>query len=359
MNRFFIYLITLFIPVFSFSNNFDFDDDYAPSSKKEKFYINFKGGFSIPASKSTIGSPREEIGREVSFIRGTNGNNITEQSVTNPFGSRGAGVTIAASFGYMFNENFGVEMELSFLRSTRILNASRDIDTTGLRFYAEHTSYTTMYRAAPMLVVMGNKNMKVRPYAKFGLLLPFAGATHSSLNYEDNTGILSERLLPILNENLYQNFLNLQDSLGIKLPIPTRSNIDAQTLGSFSLGFASRFGAEIKLNDKLSIFGEMEVNMLTIKAKKTIVKSFNSRVSDPALVSLAESFLGEFKSEYTLSDLPEIVKITNYVNEITERSNYSYDINSPSFNRNTPYEQLTFRDNYNSFGILVGIKYSF
>jgi hypothetical protein len=337
-------------------------DDVETTTYK-KFYMNVKAGFSIPASKSTIGSPREEIGKEISFIRGSNGN-ISEQSITNPFNSRGAGATFAASFGYMMHENFGIEMELSFLRSTEILNASRDIDTTGQRFFAEHTSHTKMLRLSPMLVVTGSSNMKVRPYAKFGIILPFAGGTFSSLTFDDKTGALSENLLPIINPDAYQSLNEIREENEIyrNLIIPTKSSANATTLGQFSVGFATRFGAEFKLNDKLALFGELEVNMLTIKAKKTTITKFKSEISDAQLIALAQSeqFFGpDFQYIYTLDDLPEIIRITNYVNEITENSNYSYDTNSPNFNKNKGYDQLTFRDNYNSFGILVGLKYSF
>jgi opacity protein-like surface antigen len=328
-----------------------------------KFYVTFKGGFSIPASKSTIGSPRAEIGRDIAFIRGNNGS-ITDQSFTAPFNSRGAGATVGAAFGYMINENFGVEMEFSFVRSTEILNASRDIDTTGARFFAEHTSHTKMLRMAPMLVVSGNKSMKIRPYAKFGLILPFVGGTFSTINFDDKTGVLSESLLPIISPDVYQGLLNIreQNELFRNLPIPTRSSINATTLGNFSVGFASRFGADFKINNKISLFAELEVNMLTIKARKSTITKFRSEISDQLIINIAsgEDFFGpDFKYIYTLEDLPEIIRVTNYVNEITENSNYSYDTNSSSFNKNKPYDQLTFRDNYNSFGLMIGIKYNF
>lgn len=333
------------------------------SVDRSKFYVTFKGGFSIPASKNVIGSPRAEIGRDIAFIRGSNGV-ITDQSFKAPFDSRGAGGTIGAAFGYMINENFGVEMELSFVRSTEILNASRDIDTTGTRFFAEHTSHTKMFRMAPMLVVSGNQSMKIRPYAKFGLLLPFAGGTFSTITFDDRTGVLSENLLPILNPDVYNGLNEIRESQEIfrDLVVPTKSSINATTLGAFSLGFASRFGADYQINNKFSIFAELEVNMLTIKAKKTTITKFKSEVSDAQLIALAstEAFFGpDFKYIYTLEDLPEIIRVTNYLNEITENSNYSYDVNSSSFNKNKPYDQLTFRDNYNSFGLMIGVKYNF
>jgi len=356
MKYFTLVLFSLFLFSQSFSQNNE-------AIKEKKFYSTFKAGFSIPASKNTIGSPRAEIGREVAFYRGSNGI-ITEQSVTNPFNSRGAGGTIGAAFGFMIHENFGVEMEFSYLRGTEILNASRDIDTTGKRFYANHTSHTKMFRVAPMLVLAGNKDMKIRPYAKFGILLPIAGGTFSTINFEDETGLLSENLLPIINPETYQGLVDIRNNNpGLAgLVIPTESSIKASTLGQFSVGFATRFGADYKINNKLSLFAELEVNMLTIKAKKTIIKEFKSQVSDPVLIAIAqgEDFFGpDFKYIYTLEDLPEIIRVTNYVNEVNENSNSSYNTSYQNFNKNKAFDQLTFRDNYNSFGLMIGVKYSF
>lgn len=356
MKSYFTFFLSFFLFFFNFAQSIK-------EEKDNKFYATFKTGFSIPVSKNTIGSPRAEIGREVAFIKGENGV-ITEQSITNPLNSRGAGFTIGGAFGYMIHENFGVEMDVSYLRSTEILNASRDIDTTGRRFFAEHKSHTKMLRVAPMLVVAGNKNMKIRPYAKFGILLPIAGGTFTTINFDDKTGQLAENLLPIISPETYEGLENIRNSNAAfaSLVIPTESSIKATTLGQFSVGFATRFGAEYNINKKLSLFAEVEVNMLTIKAKKTVLKEFKSQISEPVIISIAqqEEFFGpDFQYIYTLEDLPEIIRVTNYVNEVTENSNSSYNTNYQNFNKSKPYDQLTFRDNYNSFGLMLGVKYSF
>lgn len=319
-----------------------------------KFYFGFKTGYTIPVAKSTVGSPRSEVGNRILKVDESGKYTFSEK---NPFGSRGAGLTFAGNFGYMFNPTFGIEMEFSFLRSSRILDASKDeTSVNGTNYFSEQHSNTNMFRAAPMLVVRANPNKKFVPYAKFGILLPLAGKTVVEVKIKDTTGKLADELLPVLDEALYNDIQHISDSLGINVAIPTDNYIKAKTAGSFSVGFAARMGVEYNISKNWSVFGELEFNMLTIKAKETKFTEFSSKVSDEGIVAFAETQLGrEVKSEYGFSDLPEILKLTVYQNEITEASNSSYD---PT-RKNESFDQLTFRDNYNSFGIMLGFRYKF
>ena len=316
-------------------------------------YFGLKTGYTIPVAKTTIGSPRNEVGDRL-ILSSAEGN--YSESIKNPFGSRGAGATVAANIGYMFNDNFGVEMEFSFLRSTKILDASRDetiIDNTiSQRYFAEQYSYTNMFRVSPLLVVSGDPNKKFTPYAKFGILLPLAGKTIVEVSIADETGELAEEIMPVLNTELYEAI----QSSGLNIPIATSSEIKAKTSGAFSVGFAARIGGVYNINEQWGIFSEMEMNMLSILAKETEFTEFNAKVPQ-SLAAVAEGLLGleNIQYEYGFNDLPEILRLTQYQAEITEASNSLY---IPS-RKNEPYEQLAFRDNYNSFGIMVGVKYRF
>lgn len=347
----FIYLIMFF---------FLFQIARAQEIKKSNFYIDFKTGYSFPVANGSIGSPIEDIGQFIVNIRGNQSGDIISKSVKNPYNSRGAGFTLAGSLGYEISENFGVEVELSFVRSNNIVNASQDIDTSGLIFNANHTSHTIMFRAAPMLVVSGNKDLKFRPYAKFGLLIPFVGQINSDIQISDETGTLSRNLLPSLNPELAASIA--ENNVFAGAAIPTETNIKAVSNGAFSIGFASRVGVAYKVSDKISIIAELEMNMLTIKSKKTEVKNFNTRVTSEELVNFAleNDNLVNFQSVYNLNDIPDIIRFTSYVDEITEMSNGTYsDVNATGYDRNKPREQLNFRDSFNSFGILLGLRYSF
>lgn len=316
-------------------------------------YFGFKAGYSIAAAKSTIGSPRSEVGNRL-IVSSEEGTYTT--STKNPFGSRGAGATFAGSVGYMFSDHFGIEMEFSFLRTSKILDASRNetiLDgTTAKTYFAEQYSYTNMFRAAPMLVVSGNPNKKFTPYAKFGVLLPLAGKTIVEVNINDETGELADQLLPVLNTELADSLI----SKGLDIPIPTESYIKAKTAGAFSLGFTAKMGGAYNINKNWSIFGEVEVTMLTIKAKETEFVDFSAEVPE-ALAAIAETLLeiDNIQYEYGFYDLPEVLRLSRYEDEITESSNSTYI----AARKNEPYQQLTFRDNYNAVGLLFGFRYNF
>jgi len=328
---------------------FVFTIDAQTDENFTKFYFGLNTGYTMPVANSTVGSPRSEVGMSILNFNLDEGTYSEE----NPFGSRGAGYTVSANFGYLFTENFGVEMEFSFLRSSRILDASRnETNTSGNNYFAEQHSYTNMFRAAPMLVVQGNPNKKFTPYAKFGILLPLMGKTVVEVDIHDEIGELASNLLPVLNEDLYNELvaIGLADA-----PIPSESYIKAKTSGSFSVGFASRIGCNYNINDKWSINAELQMNMLTIKAHETEFVDFES-VVDENIIAFSESILGhEVQGTYTMDDIPEILKLTVYQDEITETSNTTYD---PA-RKDEAFDQLTFRDSYNSFGLTVGFKYNF
>lgn len=326
----------------------------AQETKENKMYFSLSSGYSLPFSKSTVGSPQAEVGsRILAFTQNTDGS-IASSSEKNPFGSRGAGFTINAAYGYHFSKHFGMELEFNYLRSTKILDASRnETYADGRTYFAEQHSYTNMVRFAPMLVVSGNVDKKFTPYAKFGILLPLGGKTVVNVHINDGTGALAHELLPLIAPELAAE---IDTSSFANIGIPTDNYITAKTSGQFSLGFTSRFGCSWNISKNWILFGEFQANMLTIKSKDTRYTKFSSNI-DPSLVAFAQTQLqSEIKAEYTLYDLPEIVKTIEYQNEITQDSNNSY---SNVSRKDEPFEQLTFRDNYNSFGILLGFRYNF
>lgn len=324
-------------------------EETTKNKKKGRAYFTIKTGYTFPVAKTTVGSPKPELGKLL-FV---NNQQTGDYSEKQPFGTRGAGFQVAGAVGYMFTDNFGLEMEISYLRSTKILDATRnETDANGRNYYAEQHSYTNMARMAPMLVVSGNPHKKFTPYGKFGILLPFAGKTVVEATINDETGVMAANTLPILNKELADSIA----SHGLNIPIPTETYIKAKTAGQFSIGFAARVGCTYNINSKWSIFAEAEMNMLTIKAKDTKFTDFSSKTPEE-LIEVAELLLGmeNIKSEYGMEDIPEILRVTEYQNEITENSNTTYDYTR----KDEPLQQLTFRDSYNSFGFMLGFKYNF
>ena len=256
------------------------------------------------------------------------------------------------------------EVDFNFLYTLGIDDAyiNRKSATNKPIYHATQQSQTTMFRITPLFGVYANESLLIRPYAKFGIIVPLAGDTKVNLSIEDNSGISFNDLMPVIDPVTLLQTQLLASSLGLSnISVPTKTDIKAVTSGSFSLGFLARFGAEYKfknvLDGRLLLFAEMEMQMLTVKAHQTVIKEFNSSVNDATFQSLAEA--ADIKTSFGLDDIPEILKTTDYFNEIIETSNSSYDVSNPNYDRDKAFEQLTFRDNYNAFGCLICLKFGF
>lgn len=328
-----------------------------------KHFMTFRVGYSIPVASSQIGSPRPEVGDTyVNEVLNTSGGTVS-YSEKNSFGSRGAGLNISLGYGYMITENFSFEFDANFVKTFGTKDAfinTSDV-TNKVVYKASQNSETTMFRVTPMFGVYANENALIRPYAKFGILLPLAGGTSVDLSIEDNTGVAFNDLMPVIDPLTVAQTQQLASDQGIiNLTVPTKTDIKAVTSGSFSVGFMARLGAEYKFknvaNGKLKIFAEMEMQMLTVKAHKTEIKEFNSTVNDATFKMLAEN--AGIKTAFGINDIPEVLKHTEYVKEVTENSNSYYNGNT-NYDRNKALEDLSFRDNYNAFGFMIGLKYGF
>lgn len=327
-----------------------------------KHFITFRTGYSIPVAMSQIGSPKAEVGKTYLNFETNAAGDIVEYSEKNSFGSRGAGLNFSLGYGYMINENFSFEFDFNYLHTLGFEDSYRNENINGKIYHATQRSTTSMFRVTPMFGVYANESMLIRPYAKFGLIVPLAGGTMVKLAINDQTGEAFNQLMPVIDPATHQQVIDLENSLGgIDIIIPTQTDIRALTSGSFSLGFMARLGAEYKFkkvaNGRLKIFAEMEMQMLTIKAHKTEIKEFYSTVSDDATKGFAAS--RGIKTEFTQADIPEILKNADYLKEIVETSNSTYDVNNPHYDRNKALENLTFRDNYNAFAFMIGLKFGF
>ncbi len=320
--------------------------------QSDKHIVSFRFGYSIPVSSSQIGSPRSEIGKTFKETL-PDGTIISEK---NSYGSRGAGINLSLGYDYMITENISVGIDFSYLHTLGITDAYHIIKNNKdeILYDAKQTSYTSMFRATPMVGVYANKNLLIRPYAKFGLLIPFAGATYAKLDIIDETGMAFEGLMPVIDPELYNEVVAIRLSTGLDVPIPTESHIEASTLGAFSLGFDARLGAEYNILDHLNIFAELNMQMLTIKSNKTTITKFTSG-TDENTKGLAK-LLGLEVKDYNLEDIPEFLRVTQYVEEINTESN---TLSSSNYNRDAESNQLNFRNNYNGFGFILGVKYGF
>lgn len=361
-----ILFLSIFV-IFVFYSNAQVEDKSGKKSelatyKKTKIpnkrhFVNFRFGWSFPVATDQIGSPRSEVGKTYFDKVLDASGNVVSYTNKNSFGSRGTGMNVSLGYGFMISENFSVEMDINYLYTLPFTDAYQNIKKSdgSIAYFAEQVSQTNMLRLSPIVGVYANELLKFRPYAKLGLIVPVWGKNVAKVKLEDNTGQLFEQLMPIIDNSTYVATKLLLASSGFpNLPVPTKADIVAVTDGSFSVGFLGKLGVQYRINDYLDVFGEVEMQTLTVLTSKTTFKEFYTTVNNDGLRAIAEG--AGIKTSYNQDEIPEIVRVTEYVKEMNETRNSThhsaYDINKAN-------QELNFRENYTAFGIMLGVKYKF
>ncbi|MHC1707303.1 MAG: outer membrane beta-barrel protein [Bacteroidales bacterium] len=137
--------------------------------------------------------------------------------------SLGKGMNLGGAFGYMFTDNLGVELGLSYLYGSKSKAKHQYIDAT-----VDFALYSRMFRINPTLIVSLKEN-KINLYSKFGVIMALG-----AIYYEKSTA--------------KHNGDN--ESIKIKLS------------GDAAFGFNAGLGVMYPLNNSVSLFGE--VNLISL-----------------------------------------------------------------------------------------------
>ncbi len=274
------------------------------TSAVAQVYVGAHAGYSFSTAPSVLGTASNS---NTSASPATN-------STANIYGSNGAGVNFGINAGMMFSEHFGIDLGFDYLSISPQKTETSNSTGAASNNVSSYTTSGTQIRVTPSFVVAAGKE-GLKPYARFGVVLPVAGSTI--------TDVSSVTTIPSISKTY-------------------TTTVKSETTGQFSLGFNSAVGINFALGEKLNLFGEVALTTLSIKAAKTTYKAFNS-----------EDLLGTT----TLADLKTIDKETVYVDELNTSSNNS-NYNS-TVNQDKPLDDLAKTANYNTLGINVGVKYSF
>ena len=254
-------------------------------------YVNINAGYGLSMSSQNI----EGFNNSSSNNNGSSSSASIEQVNV----SLGKGFNVGGAFGYMFNNNIGAELGISYLLggNTTVKNSSNDnfggsVDnrTTNI------TISSNMFRINPSLVIASGFE-KINPYAKFGLVLGF-GSIMYDVNENDNGDI---RLMKIK--------LN----------------------GGIALGLNAGVGALFKLSDKMTFFSEL--NMVNLSYAPTN---------------------GE-KTESTKNGVDELPNMTTREKQIEFVDSYTFSGgNPPPYSQ--PSQELKQKFPLGSFGLNFGLR---
>jgi len=211
-------------------------------------YININTGYGLNMSSQNLAN----------FNNLTVGSNSSTYEQVNV--SLGKGLNLGGAFGYMFNENIGAELGISYLLGAK--SKAKDIYPGGT---TDYTLSSKMLRINPSLVI-ASRFENFNTYAKLGLMI-------------GSGSIMSE-----LNENDGDNYVE-----------------EIKYNGGIALGLSSGIGAMFYLSDNMSFFGELYMeNLSYAPTKGEVTKATFNGVSELPYWTTSEKEI-EFVDSYTVN----------------------------------------------------------
>jgi len=213
------------------------------SLSAQNFYLKARGGYGWGVAKD---------GYYVDLGQGkVTADGYQEQIYT----SIGAGIPVGISAGYYLNDNIGAEVDFTYLIGKTTTVTDYNVPNVVMQ---NIDVYTRQYRVAPTIIMSTGHSKKFSVYTKVGFVLPVGGYS-------------------VVNADVTQYMPNPADQTQM---IPVKVNAEQKMYGKFSLGFKGVLGLEYKLNEKLSVFTEIEGVYLNIKRKKSEVTKYEVNGQD-------------------------------------------------------------------------------
>lgn len=251
--------------------------------------------------------------------------------------SYAAGGNISLGVGYMVNHWFGVEVDAHYLWNGSATSTLRSdlgaIGLTGKYIDADIKTYSKNgLSITPMLVfVAAKKEWKVQPYAKIGIVVPVYGKVVHELE------ITSPVSLP------FDPYF-----------IGNRTSVVMNTASTFSVGFAGTVGIRYSPIPFITLFADLNVQWLNIRAKKTTItkweaydaasgKTYDMIHPDPAVPNapVRSTYRTEFE----------------YVDQLDANSNNA--TYNTSYDNNKPKQDARITAPAGNAGFQLGIQFNF
>ncbi|MEO7991666.1 MAG: outer membrane beta-barrel protein [Chryseolinea sp.] len=259
---------------------------FASDVLAQSSYVSFNVGYGLPMNAQSL----ESIDFNSTTENGT-ATTYEEEKV-----SLGKGLRATAAFGRMFTPYIGAEISVSYLMGGKSEAIQRDDNSN---YYNKLTLSSSMISATPTIIFSAGLE-KINPYAKIGFIV--GSSTIKYAGDADNDGDIDK----------FEYKLN----------------------GGLAMGFSSSIGATYPLNEKMSLFGELNIISLSYAPTK-----------------------GELvKASSDGQDLLPGATVSQ--KEIDFVDSYTYDNQNPPSD-DKPAQELKQYFSYGSIGINFGLKISF
>ncbi|MBN2745130.1 MAG: outer membrane beta-barrel protein [Bacteroidales bacterium] len=248
----------------------------------QQMYFGFSAGYHIGAAKTVLGTET-----------------ATDGTMTNIYGTNGKGILPELRFGYMFDDNWGLELGLSYLLgSKQLVDADYSFGAPITAFSDESYSKSTMIRFAPQLVFKTEMGV----YSRVGLYIPLTGKT------------IGTRTVDVT-------------AMGVQ----SVTEQEVTYKGRYAVGFTGALGYSFEMSDQIHLFGELQYISLRIYRNTAELTVYTIDGKDQ-MGTLTNTIQKEFE----------------YVDELPANANT--DVSKPM-------QLLTSATPYHSFGINIGVKY--
>ncbi|MFL0120431.1 outer membrane beta-barrel protein [Tenacibaculum maritimum] len=275
----------------------------ATVSVSAQFYMSASGGYSIPSAGVKFGTE------------------TTPSGVKNTYGSYGEGLHTQLRGGYFFNDKFGVEVGLGYLYGAdqTILKVSGipsqpevDIKSRG-----------RAYGASASFVYKFTNNI----YGRFGALIKVGGKTEA-------VGTLEGISLPA---GAIPN-----------LPISTTLDVNftQDYKGRLPLGFIGAIGYKYDVASNVSLFAELEYMGISVTRDTSSIAEFSASLREVPGSSLS---LEQVRGILAAGGNP-------LANSLYDNIEY---VDELPLNNTDATKQLSQKVPYSSFGINIGVTYTF
>jgi hypothetical protein len=252
------------------------------------------------------------MGSEIAF-QGTSNTNYTgtgaPTEVTNFERvniSYGKGLVLGGTLGYMFNNNIGAELGISYLAGgeNKLENSETNVNTSFSQtsVFTSNQVFTTRSRMVlfqPSLVISAGLS-GLNPYTRFGLIV-----AKGSLRNE--------------NTITANNGQNIEEA--------------DKYFGGAGIGMQAALGLDFKLNDKLGFYSEIAFNNLTYSPEK-----------------------GEV-TKYVLNGVDQLPNLKPAQKDLVFEENYT-DSSTSTPSASSPSSAPKQRFSLNSLGINLGVKFN-